>query len=109
MHQQMKNRGDEENCKAAASRLRKTRRAPAWPIPLSLAPEHAKQRSNASFETMHHPLEAFPELPSWLQSVAQRTQFCENKIARVVRSALFQEWRSQIKFNQSAAVRVKDL
>src|SRR5205823_10390702 len=72
VRQRMKSRGDEENCKAAANRLRKNRREPAWPIPLSPAPEHATQRSNASFETKHRPPAAFPELPSWPQSVAQR-------------------------------------
>src|SRR5438034_8927999 len=69
----MKSRGDEENCKHAANMLRKNRRGPAWPIPLSPAPEHATQRSNASFETKHRPPAVFPELPSWPQSVAQRT------------------------------------
>jgi hypothetical protein len=65
VRQRMKNRGDEGKCKAAASRLRKIRRAPAERIPLTPCPEHAKPRSNASFETKHHPPAAFQELPSF--------------------------------------------
>ncbi|PYK11616.1 MAG: hypothetical protein DME65_06820 [Verrucomicrobia bacterium] len=61
----MKNRGGEQNCKAAANKLRKIPRAPVErkrPLPRDW---HAKQRSNASFETKHLPLAVFPELLSF--------------------------------------------
>jgi len=60
VHQRMNDRGGEENCKAAANRLRKTRRVPAGRIPLSPLPARAKRRSNASFETKHRPPAVFP-------------------------------------------------
>jgi hypothetical protein len=56
----MKNRGGEENCKAAANKLRKIQRALAETIPLSPRRAHATRPSNASFETKHHPPAAFP-------------------------------------------------
>jgi len=65
VHQRMKNRGGEENCKAAANRIRKIPRAPAERIPLGPPRAHATPRSNASFETKHRPPAAFPELPSF--------------------------------------------
>jgi hypothetical protein len=77
----MDNRDAEENCKAVANTLRKIRKVPGERNPPTPSPEHATPRSNASFETKHRPLAAFQELPSWLQSVAERMQFCENKIA----------------------------
>ena len=55
----MKNRGGEENCKVAANRLRKIRRAPAERIPLSPRRAHVIRPSNASFETKHRPPVAF--------------------------------------------------
>src|SRR5436309_14242272 len=81
-HQQMDNRGGEENCRAAANKLRKIRRAPLERIRLNPCREHAIPRSNASFETKHPPPAAFQELPSWLQRVARRMRFSENKIVR---------------------------
>ena len=65
VRQRMENRGGEGNCKGVANRLRKIRRVPAERIPLTPCPEHAKPRSNASFETKHHPPAAFQELPSF--------------------------------------------
>src|SRR6267143_7003473 len=65
VHQQRDTRGGEENCKAAANRLRKIRRVPAERILLTPPPAHAKRRSNASFETKHRPPAAFPELLSF--------------------------------------------
>src|SRR6266404_8795717 len=65
VHQRMENHGGEGNCKGVANRLRKIRRVPAERIPLTPCPEHAKPRSNASFETKHHPPAAFRELPSF--------------------------------------------
>src|SRR5204863_601335 len=67
VHQRMKNRGDEENCKAAANRIRKIPRAPAERIPLGPPRAHATPRSNASFETKHRPPAAFRELPSFMK------------------------------------------
>src|SRR5256712_4434795 len=81
-HQQMDNRGGGENCRAAANKLRKIRRAPVERIPPTPCREHATPQSNASFETKHRPPAAFQELPSWLQRVAQRTLSSENKIVR---------------------------
>src|SRR2546425_12786885 len=81
-HQQMDDRGGEENCRAAANKLRKIRRAPVERIPPTPTREHATPRSNASFETKHPPPAAFQELPSWLQRVARRTLSSENKIVR---------------------------
>src|SRR5262249_51624707 len=65
--QRTKNRGDEENCKAVANRLRKIRRAPAERTPLIHRRVRATRRSNASFETKHRPLVAFPGLLSFTQ------------------------------------------
>src|SRR5207253_8601728 len=65
VRQRMNARGGEENCKAAANRLRKIRRVPAERILLTPPPAHAKRRSNASFETKHRPPAAFPELLSF--------------------------------------------
>jgi hypothetical protein len=59
-HQRTKNRGAGENCKAVANRLRKTRRAPVERTHLTPVPGHVKRLSNASFETKHRPLAAFP-------------------------------------------------
>ena len=70
MHQRMNDRGGEENCKAAANRLRKIRRVPPDRILLTRPPAHAKPRSNASFETKHRPPAAFPELPSFTKGRA---------------------------------------
>ena len=84
----MKNRDGEESCKAAPNRLRKIWRVlleRSRPTPF---PEHAKQQSNASFETKHRPLAAFLGLPSWLRRVAQTSQFSENKITHVARDYL---------------------
>src|SRR6266516_870228 len=80
-HPRMNNLDGEENCKAAANRLRKIQRAPAARIPLTPARAHAIPRSNASFETKHRPPAAFRELSSWLQRLAQSTRLCENKIS----------------------------
>src|SRR5262249_5687953 len=71
VHQRRNDRGGEENCKAAANTLRKIRKAPAERRPR--VPRHETPRSNASFETQHHPPEEFPELPSWEQRVAHQT------------------------------------
>ena len=67
VHQRKNDRGAEENCKAAANKLRKIRRVPAETIPLSPRSVHATRQSNASFETKHHPPAAFPELPSFVK------------------------------------------
>src|SRR6516162_859655 len=69
-HQRTDNRGDEENCKAVASKLRKIQRAPRERIPPTPSRAHAIPQSNASFETKHPPPAAFPELPSWLRIIA---------------------------------------
>jgi hypothetical protein len=63
----MKNRDGEENCKAAANRLRKILRAPVERIPLTPFPLRVKRPSNASFETMHRPPATFPGLLSFTQ------------------------------------------
>jgi hypothetical protein len=63
----MKNRGGEENCKAAASTPHKIRTAPGERIPLTPFPARAKRPSNASFETKHRPPAAFPGLLSFTQ------------------------------------------
>ena len=81
-HPPMSIRGDEENCKAAASTLRKIRTTPDERRPLNRIPRREIPPSSASFETRHRPLAEFPGLPSWEQSVAYRVRFCENKIAR---------------------------
>ena len=70
VRQQMDTRGGEENCKAAANRLRKIRRVPAERIPLIRSPAHARRPSSASFETKHRPPAAFRELPSWPRIIA---------------------------------------
>src|SRR5262249_54271361 len=70
VHQQRDTRGGEENCKAAANRLRKIRRVLAERIQVTPAPAHARRLSNASFETKHRPPAAFQELPSWLHIIA---------------------------------------
>ena len=82
VHQRRNDRDVEENCKAAANMLRKIQKAPGERRPPSRVPRHETPRSNASFETKHRPPAEFPELPSWEQSVAYETCFCENKIAR---------------------------
>ena len=82
VHQRRNDRGAEENCKAAANTLRKVRKAPDGRRPLNRVPRHGIPRSNASFETKHRPPAEFPELPSWEQSVAYETCYCENKIVR---------------------------
>ena len=63
----MKSRGGEENCKAVANKLRKIQKAPFARIPLTPAPEHAKRRSNASFETKHRPPATFQGSLSFTQ------------------------------------------
>src|SRR5213083_625361 len=70
VHQQRDTRGGEENCKAAANRLRKIRRVPAERIQVTPARARARRPSNASFETKHRPPAAFRELPSWLRIIA---------------------------------------
>src|SRR6266568_38818 len=74
--------GAEENCKAAANTLRKIRKAPGEKRSLNRVPRRETPRSNASFETKHRLPAEFQGLPSWGQSVAYETWFCENKIAR---------------------------
>src|SRR5258708_1259923 len=86
-HQRRNDRGAEENCKAAANMLRKIRKAPGERRPLNRVPLHETPRSNASFETKHRLPAEFQGLPSWGQSVAYETWFCENKIARRFYSA----------------------
>lgn len=83
-HQRRNDRGAEENCKAAANTLRKIRKAPVERRPQFRVPRHETPRSNASFETKHRLPAAFLGLPSWEQSVAHETWFCENKIARLL-------------------------
>src|SRR5262249_3926000 len=68
--QRRNDRGDEENCKAAANTLRKNRKGPAEPRVLSRVPRHETPPSNASFETKHRPPAKFLGSPSWEQSVA---------------------------------------
>jgi hypothetical protein len=63
----MNDRGGEENCKAAANKLRKIPRAPAERIPLNPPRAHVKRRSNASFETKHRLPVAFPGSLSFTQ------------------------------------------
>jgi hypothetical protein len=70
VHQRRDDRGVEENCKAAASMLRKIQKAPGEPRPLSRARRRETPRSNASFETKHRLPVAFQGLPSWGQIVA---------------------------------------
>ena len=82
VHQRRNDLDVEENCKAAASMLRKIQRALGERRPLSRARRHERLQSNASFETKHRPPAEFPESPSWGQSVAYQICFCENKIAR---------------------------
>src|ERR1700752_4576505 len=60
--------------------LRKIRTVPDGRQTLNRVPRHETPRSNALFETKHRPLAAFQGLPSWEQSVAHATGFCENKI-----------------------------
>src|SRR5438874_2352831 len=81
-HQRRNDRGAEENCKAAANTLRKIRKAPGEKRSLNRVPRREIPRSNASFETKHRLPAEFQGLPSWGQSVAYETWFCENKIAR---------------------------
>ena len=81
-HQRRNDRGAEENCKAAANTLRKIRKAPGEKRSLNRVPRRETPRSNASFETKHRLPAEFQGLPSWGQSVAYETWFCENKIAR---------------------------
>src|SRR5438067_11885618 len=81
-HQRRNDRGAEENCKAAANTLRKIRIAPGERRPLNRVPERETRRSNASCETKHRLPAELQGLPSWGQSVAYETWFCENKIAR---------------------------
>src|SRR5207244_10538590 len=81
-HQRRNDRDTEENCKAAANTLRKIRKAPGEKRSLNRVPRRETTRSNASFETKHRLPAEFQGLPSWGQSVAYETWFCENKIAR---------------------------
>jgi len=81
-HQRRNDRGAEENCKAAANTLRKIRKAPGEKRSLNRVLRRETPRSNASFETKHRLPAEFQGLPSWGQSVAYETWFCENKIAR---------------------------
>jgi len=72
VHQRRNDRDVEESCKAAANMLHKIQRAPVE-LKSPGIPPHETPRSNASFETKHHPPAAFPELPSWGESVAHET------------------------------------
>jgi len=83
----MNDRDGEENCKAAANRLRKIRRAPAEQIPLTPPPAHAKPRSNASFETKHRPPAAFPELLSFTE---------RRPMSAILRELNRATWRSRV-------------
>ena len=67
VHQRMNNRDAGQKCKAVANRLRKIQTAPGERNPSTLPPARAKQRSNASFETKHRPLAAFPGSLSFTQ------------------------------------------
>ena len=65
VHQRRNDRGAEENYKAAASKLHKIQKAPDGLTLLNRTRRHETLRSNASFETKHHPPVAFQELPSY--------------------------------------------
>src|SRR6266446_5025119 len=88
-HQQMDDRGGGENCRAAANKLRKIRRAPVERIPPTPCREHATPRSNASFETKHRPPAAFQGSLSFTKRRLTNA-FSENKIARTL--LLFRSW-----------------
>src|SRR5713101_8082994 len=80
-HQQMDDRGGGENCRAAANKLRKIRRAPVERIPPTPCREHAIPRSNASFETKHRPPAAFQGSLSFTKRRLTNA-ISENKIVR---------------------------
>jgi hypothetical protein len=80
----MNDRGGEENCKAAANRLRKIPRVPAERILLSPFRAHATPRSNASFETKHLPPATFQESLSSSQRRPMNVILREENRARVL-------------------------
>jgi hypothetical protein len=61
----MDSRDAEENCKAAANRLRKIAIVPRERNPVTPSHERAERPSNASFETKHLPPAVFQESFSW--------------------------------------------
>src|SRR4030095_16818761 len=68
VRQRTNDRDGEENCKAAANRLRKIRRVPFERFPLRPRSARARRPSNASFETKHPPPAVFQESLSFTQA-----------------------------------------
>ena len=64
----MNDRDGEEKCKAAANRLHKIQKELPGRSRPTPARVRVKRLSNASFETKHHPLAAFPGLLSFTQA-----------------------------------------